>query len=378
MLKIAFIFNHHFFLGGGEISFSELILKLERKSFKPLIIVPEIGQITEYFKDKNFSVVSTPFEPLKRIFPVTPIGSLFMLVKVLKRGQIDIIHANGSRACLYSTLAGRILGLPVLWHVRETIQDHFFYDGFMGLLAARILCVSKSVKQKRFSRFPRSIMSKIKVIHNGVNTDLFQSKYDSRKNIRSELGISDSNILFGIVGNMIPLKGQDIFLQALAKVYRSRPNIDIRALLIGRSLHKQYYAKLERLVSDLELKNQVLFIDHITDIPRIYSALDVFVLPSQREGFSRSILEAMSSGLPILATKISEIQEAVSEPENALLVEFGDIEGMASAVIKLAEDKEMQKTMGKNNRKKAVEKFDLKIHVKAIEAIYKEMIFSKT
>jgi glycosyltransferase involved in cell wall biosynthesis len=375
IFKVAFIFNNHFFLGGGEISFTELILHLDRKSFEPLILVPEKGEIATYFKDKNYRVISTPFAPLKRFFFATPLWSLLMLISVLKRSRIDIIHVNGSRACLYSTIAGRILGLPVIWHVRETIKDLFLYDGFMGLLATRILCVSKSVKKKKFRRFPRPIMHKTTIIHNGVNTMAFQKNDDSREKIRSELGITDNDVLFGIIGNMIPLKGQDIFLLALAKAKGYRPDLRVKLILVGRSLFPDFRKKLERLVSELRLENRVLFSGYIENVTKIYSALDVFALPSQREGFSRSILEAMSSGLPVLATRISEIEEAVSEPENALLVGFGDIEGLASCIIKLAEDKALRNTMRRNNRKKAVEKFDLMTHARAIEEIYREIIF---
>ena len=130
---------------------------------------------------------------------------------------------------------------------------------------------------------------------------------------------------------------------------------------------------LHQLVIDSDLNGDVIFLDYSERILEILSALDVFVLPSQREGFSRSLLEAMSIGLPVLATKISEIEEAVSDNGNALLVDYNDVEEMAFGIIKLCEDKELRKKMGKSNRNRVIEKFNLESHTKSIETIYQSL-----
>ena len=371
-LRIGFVFNHSFFLGGGEISFKELILHLDRKSFEPFIFVPAKGEIATYFKHKNYRVILSPFAPLKRFFAGTPVWSILMFIRLLKKSRINIIHANGSRACFYSILAGILLNIPVIWHVRETIKDHFFYDGFMGLCANKIICVSKGVQKKRFSTFPKRITKKIAVIYNGVTINSFKRDVDWRNKIRSQLKIDNDCILFGIVGNFIPLKGHDFFLQALAKAVELRPDLKMNALMIGRqSLDSRFYESLKQLVIELRLEERVLFMDYVFHIAEIYSALDILALPSMREGFSRSLLEAMSAGLPILASKIDEIEEAIRYPRNGLLVKFGDIEGMASAILTLSKDKKLRKTMGFNNQKRASLQFNIMNHVKSIEEMYR-------
>ena len=105
-------------------------------------------------------------------------------------------------------------------------------------------------------------------------------------------------------------------------------------------------------------------------IVEIFSALDIFVLPSRREGFSRSLLEAMSSGLPVLATKLSEIEEAVPNGENAILVNFNDVENLAAAIIQLYEDEKLRTKLGARNRKRVVGEFDLLSYAKTTEYIY--------
>ena len=372
-LRIAYIFNHSFFLGGGEISFYQLILRLNKNLFEPVVVVPESGEIERKLNEKEINVFVNPLPPLKRLILTNPIHALLKLAKLLKNSDVDIIHANGSRACFYAGLVGQMLRIPVIWHVRETIKDFFFYDGLLAWLVESIVCASRGVQSKRFGRFGSHIKQKIVVVYNGVDTSEFRINRSYRQKVRKEIGVSENDILFGAVGNIVPLKGQDFFLKALAKAKAHRPDLVAKALLIGRPLDSFFNEMLHQLVIDSDLNGDAIFLDYSERILEILSALDVFVLPSQREGFSRSLLEAMSIGLPVLATKISEIEEAVSDNGNALLVDYNDVEEMAFGIIKLCEDEELRKNMGKSNRNRVIEKFNLRSHTKSIETIYQSL-----
>jgi glycosyltransferase involved in cell wall biosynthesis len=124
------------------------------------------------------------------------------------------------------------------------------------------------------------------------------------------------------------------------------------------------------LVLAKNLDTNVIFRNYSEKIIEIFPALDVFVLPSKREGFSRSLLEAMSESLPVLGSKISEIEEAVPNEQYGLLVDFNDVKKMASAIIKLSENDKLRKNMGQRNRRRAVQYFDLKTHARLVETIY--------
>jgi len=373
--RIAFVFNHDFFLGGGERSFSELIQNLNRRIYNPIVVVPGQGEIKEYFEGNEASVLVTPFPPLKYILIGHPVFSLVAFCRVLKENCVNIIHANGSRACFYSVLAGRMLSTPVVWHVRETIKDFFFYDGFLGSLAKIIICVSRGVQSKRFERFGTKIGDKIRIIYNGVDTQAFRTDGNKREKTRKKLGVKENEILYGIIGNFIPLKGQDFFLRALARAKEQRPGLRVTLLMVGRALDPTFEKALRRLVSGLKLDSTVLFHDYTQNIAEIFSALDVFVLPSKREGFSRSLLEAMSCGLPILATRLDEVEEAVSRDEGGILIDFGDVEKMGSAIITLCENSGLRKEMGGRNRKRAIERFSLRAHAESVQEIYTKLLF---
>jgi glycosyltransferase involved in cell wall biosynthesis len=371
-IKVAFVFNHAFFLGGGEISFSELIRTLNKNSFEPVILVPSSGEIAAFFEKQKVEVLVTPFPPLKQVLG-RRVPSLGRLLAALKQTKPDIIHANGSRACFYSVLAGRILRIPVLWHVRETLKDLFFYDAFLGLASKSIVCVSKSVGIKRFGRFGPLLEKKISVVYNGVDTSRFVRDEQARDHMRKRLSIQGNDVLFGMLGNIIPRKGYEFFLQSLAEAKKLNSQLPAKALIVGRPLDTGYHAMLIQLISDLHLQGNVIFEDYAENVQPILSAMDVFVLSSRSEGFSRALLEAMSSGLPVLASRISEIEEAVANQENAILIGFGDIESMASAIITFSENEALRKKMGERNRERAVEAFDLKAHASAVENLYRKV-----
>jgi glycosyltransferase involved in cell wall biosynthesis len=369
-MRIAYIFNHPYFLGGGEISLLELIKSIDRDRFKPIIVVPESGEVEETLHRRNENVVVTPFPPIKQTLTGTPFVALKKLINFLAQRKVDIIHANGSRACLYAGLAGRMGAVPVVWHVRETIRDFRLYDGLLGLLSNSIICVSQSVKYKRFSRFGRGINNKIHVVYNGVDTSRFSEKDEQRKKTRNELEITDKDILFGMIGSIVPLKGQDFFLEGLAKAVKNKPDLPLKTVIVGRALDPGYQEKLRRFVLEKDLSHIVLFQNYRENISEIYSALDVFVLSSKREGFSRSILEAMSSNLPVLASKIDEIEEAVLDGENGILVNWNDVDRLAAAIIQLAQNENMRQRMGQLGRQRVVEKFDLSCHVESVQNLY--------
>jgi glycosyltransferase involved in cell wall biosynthesis len=349
-ITIGFIFNHSFFLGGGEISFFELIRKLDRERFKPIVIVPASGEIERKLQNDNIEVHSIPFPSLKSLIKFSPLKALINLINFLKKSKIDLIHVNGSRVCLYGAIAGRIIKKPVIWHVRESLTDLLFYDFLLATLANVIVCVSRSVQLKRFGRFGQKVNKKISVVYNGVDTSKFQKCSKKRNEVRAQLSLKSSEILIGLIGNIIPRKAQDFFLKGFAKAKEIQPELSAQVLLIGHYLNKRYSDYLRQLATDLGLHSNVIFHEFSDEIPNILSALDIYALSSKSEGFCRSLLEAMSSGLPIIATRISEIEEAIIENKNGILVDFMDIEKMASAIITLCKNETMRNEIGRNNR----------------------------
>lgn len=211
------------------------------------------------------------------------------------------------------------------------------------------------------------------VIYNGVDNYRFNKNLKLRNMVRKTLGV-ENEILFGIIGNIIPLKQQDFLIKGFAKAKEKRPMISAKILIIGRLLDLEFNKKLRKLVMELNLDCDVIFKSYSDNIIEVFSAIDVFALLSKREGFSRSLIEAMSIGLPVLATKIGEIEEAVLNGENAILVNLNDIESLAFAIIQLVEHENLRKKMGRRNKERVIERFSITHHVESIQTIYSEIM----
>ena len=262
----------------------------------------------------------------------------------------------------------------MIWHVRESLKDLLLYDGLLSLLSNVIICVSKSVRDRRFERFGRLIRKKIFVVYNGVDTVKFNPTTSGRNRIRNALNIEKDEVFFGIVGNIIPRKGQDFFLRAFVAACEKNSAVSKKLLIIGRPLDLNFFTKLQHIMSENSLRDRVIIEDYCESISDYLAALDVFVLPSKSEGFARSLIEAMSSGLPVLATKINEIEEAVIDGENGILVKFGAVDEMASAICRLAANSSLRKKMGTLNNRWVGSRFGLQHHAKAIARVYQKIV----
>lgn len=371
-IKIAYLFNHHFFLGGGEISFYELIREIDNEVFEPVSLLPEKGDLSERLSSLDLKTHITKFPPLKQI--IFKFREFINLIWVLKNEQIKLIHANGSRVCFYACLAGRIIGIPVVWHVRETVKDHFCYDGLLALLASKIICVSKGVKRKRFKRFGLWVKKKIVVIHNGVDTVKFKMNNNERKYIREKFGVDPKVTLIGIIGNIIPIKGHDFLLKGLLKTKMMKPDLLLKLLIIGRKTDSEFYQKIINFIFKNNLNKNVIIEDYSTNVNEIFSAIDILALPSQREGFSRTLVEGMSIGLSVVGTNLDEIKEAVSDNNKNFLVEYNDTGMLAASIVKLAKDKNYRVNMGLQNRNRVIELFQISKHARLVEKVYKEQL----
>lgn len=364
-------------MGGGEISLSELIQKSDHNRFESLIVVPAQDEIFREYSRLHHKVEVAAIPSLKEKGGLAASQAIAQMKKTFKQNPVHVIHANGSRVCFYCSIVGRLLGIPVVWHVRESTKDWFLYDGLLGMLSTSILCVSKSVTTKRFHRFGIFFRDKLRVIYNGVDTQTFVPDSERRRHFRNKLGILDSDMLFGLVGNIVQRKRQDFFLRSLARAQKKSENLSVKVVIAGRPIDTRFLQKLKSIVSDNGLEDCVHFLDFIDTIHNLYPAFDIFVLTSESEGFPRSVIEAMSCGLPILGSDIPEIREAVRDPENGTLVPLNNIEEMASAIVRMSTDIRRLQAIGHVNRQKAMKKFSIACHVQEVGNLHVQLLRRK-
>lgn len=216
--------------------------------------------------------------------------------------------------------------------------------------------------------------SKITQIYNGVDF----SKFECRRNLKRELFPLSflphgQAVVLGTVGRLAQVKDQGSILAALALLFDRRPELKmtVRVVLVGDGPEREV---LQRQVSELGLSDHVWLAGDRTDIPELLQSMDIFMLPSLGEGLSNTVLEAMASGLPVIATDVGGNPELVVPGVTGLLVSVGDSEGLSLAMQDLIETPERRQTMGASARKSIENKFDWGRAVEEYFAVYDKLL----
>jgi glycosyltransferase involved in cell wall biosynthesis len=257
--------------------------------------------------------------------------------------------------------------------VRVSTPEKKSFEKFLFNRAHKVIAVSKAASQ-RFQEF-ESAQEKVVIIYNGVDlTEFTPQPPDSQ--LREEFGIEKDRILVGTLGQLIPGKGQDVFLKAAAQVIKQTPEVKFMIVGDGNQFYRQ---KLEDLSKDLGLSGKVVFTGFREDIPRITSLLDISVLPSTThlEGLSRVIIEAMASSKPVIATNSGGNPEAVEDGITGILVPPEDSHSLAESILDLIKDETKRNRMGEAGRTRAEKLFSIENNISQIEKIYEELLCQK-
>ncbi len=211
---------------------------------------------------------------------------------------------------------------------------------------------------------------KITLLGNGVDLDRFGPDPEHRRTVRAELGFGDDDIVFGVVGRLVAEKGFVELFDVVDRLAGSHPNV--RWMVVGPDDPDKPDALDRGMVRRAE-EEGVRFLGARTDMERLYPAMDVFVLPSHREGFSRSGMEAAACGVPIITSDVRGCRQVVRDGETGLLVPVRHPDLLRAAVISLANDADRRATMGKAGRALAEKEFDQRHQVDVTLATYHDL-----
>ncbi len=300
---------------------------------------------------------------------------------LLKRNRINVIYCNGTQAKVVGALMGVINWCPVIWHVRN-IQQTKLLGSVINTLARlpvvrRIICVSGAAADQ----FPRG-REKLVVIHNGIDIGDYDPASTSGE-IRSAYGLTDGTVVVGSTGRIVPRKGYEMFIEAAGIALGGlgdRRN-DVKFVIVGDTpyfFREDHLGKLKKMVMDAGLEDSFIFTGFKKDVRPFLKDFDIFVIPSSYpDPFPRSVIEAMSFGLPVVGFRAGGIVESVDDGVTGILSEPGSIRKMADAVLRLTADEGLRESMGRAGRERVKEKFSAQAVALKIEGIILEVSSSR-
>jgi glycosyltransferase involved in cell wall biosynthesis len=278
----------------------------------------------------------------------------------IRKESPDIIMTHGFNGAFVAALAARGLHIPIVssWHgdyypstLSQKIRKPFF-DTLLKLLfryvVKEIITVSNFSKSALVSK--RIATHKISVVHNGIPPEPLNSDY--AQDIRNELRIQDGQLLVGTACRLASQKGLEWFLKAIAIVVKTHSNI--KFVLWGDGPQKEY---LLDLINDLGIREHITMPGYRSDIHHCLPALDIFCMSSYAEYFSIALLEAMRSGIPIVATAVGGNPEAIESGKDAILIPPADPKALAEGIITLADNLELRDEMAFNARERFLAEF---------------------
>ena len=350
---------------GGERYLVALATELDRKRFRPTVIVPEPGPLVDRLHALD---VETHCLPLNGQL-VNPIA-LLSLAQTLRRLRPAIVQSHGARSNVYTRLAARVAGVPV---VLSTVHNSLFDYEVAGWrrrayvlaervtspLSHRIIAVSDAIARDLGVRYGIDT-ARLVVIHNGIDAWAFRPTRP-RAAVRAELGLADRDRVVMMAGRMTPQKGWDVLLDAAARL---GARADLVWVLVGDG-------PLRRVLSEraAALGVAVRFTGARDDMADLLDCADVVVLASRSEGLPFTLLEAMALGKPVVATRVGGVPEVVEHGRSGRLVSRDDPAALATAIAAVLDSPEAA-AMGARGRARVEAAFTLDAMVRALEDLY--------
>jgi glycosyltransferase involved in cell wall biosynthesis len=211
--------------------------------------------------------------------------------------------------------------------------------------------------------------ARIRVLPNGVDTSRFARRSGAREEFRGRLGLSPESVVLGSVGRMVPIKDHKTLLQAAEPLIGR--GLPVQLLLVGSGPELSKHQEFVR--ASPILSGRTRFVGSTAEVPSLLSAMDVFVLPSLSEGMSNTILEAMASSLPVVATNVGGNPELVEDERSGLLFQPGDVTGLKDRLERLVRDPGARQELGESARKRAVHHFSLERMILRYRDLYLEL-----
>ncbi len=327
----------------------------------------------------RFLAVSDLEYDLLRVGPYLDPAASWQLARIIEKRTPRIIHIHLSRdLALVSLACSFARSRPALIlhkHIASAGNKRDIFHRYLYGKLAAVVAVSEYVKQSLVESCPLQA-NRVKVIFNGVGTSRFELRHrenePGRDSLRKELGAADpGTVLAGVVGRLEPRKGQEVFLEAAAKVAGRIEKL--RFAVVGAP-EGEYDRFLKKRCEVLGLEDKVVFSGYRKDSQAVFAALDILVVPSFEEAFGLVAGEGMLAGLPVIGADSGALPEFIEKGRTGLLVPVRDSDALADALARLAESGDLRRELGESARAWVRENLSMERILDQIDNLYEECV----
>ncbi|MDD3895152.1 MAG: glycosyltransferase family 4 protein [Syntrophomonadaceae bacterium] len=353
-------------LGGAQTHILHLATHLSHE-FDICVVMGVKGPLWDALEERGIPVYHSP-SLVRAVSPFRDLLCLHEIVKLFKKVKPDLISTHSSKAGILGRLAARLCSIPVIftahgWSFTEGLpQNQRSYYILAERIAARwstrIICVSEYDRQLAIKcgvGRPEQIIT----IHNGMP---LIPGYELAKTGR------ENPVRLIMVARFSEQKDYQLLFRALTEI---KNNKAFEMFLVGDG---PLFLESQEMVQQLGLNNEVKFLGARNDVPALLAEAQIFVLISKWEGFPRSVLEAMRSGLPVIASDVGGTRESVIDDETGFLIPRGDIDILKDRLLKLINDPDLRGQMGKSGYRRFMSNFTFEHMLEKTLKVYREII----
>jgi len=333
---------------------------------------------------KRLEALGVPVRMGKRDSIKQPIRfaiSLFSLVRDLmdfiESKHIQVIQSHSGQANQMGVAISKLSRVPAFPTVHSTMAfvnkrsrwDLSVYlikvvDGFIYRMAYRVLAVSQEIKEIVLKTYGLKD-HKVIVLKNGI---IFKDSIVAPVELKNEFLVSKNKLKLLAVGRLVPLKGFDILVRAVAEVVNQGVH-DLLVLVAGDGEER---LRLEELILDLDLGSYIKLIGLRHDVIALMKSSDLFVMPSLYEGLSIAMIEAMACGLPIIASAAPGIKDFIKNDQNGLLFPVQDHKALAQRILMLVNDEDMRTRLSQGARESFEKEYDMRRNIKSLDMLFRK------
>jgi glycosyltransferase involved in cell wall biosynthesis len=377
---------------GGEIALVRMLEAIDRSQVHPSVVLAEDGELRSALERIGIDVQVVPLSDSVRDVRKDAVGVGSMgkagalleflrysrrIASIAKNGRFDIIHTNSLKSDFYGGLAGRLAGIPVVWHMRDHIDSSYLPSQAVSLvrLFARtlprfVVANSASTLRQLLPETRGLPGNRARVVHGGIDPP-GGGEWPLDPPRRTPNPIPR----IGMVGRIARWKGQHVMLEAAAKL-RDK-GLQVRWVVVGTALfgEEAYEAELKQRTLELGLQNEIDWVGFSKQIPELMRSFDIFVHTSiSPEPFGQVVIEAMSEAVPVVGADAGGVREILEEGNCGILTPPGDHQALADAVESLLRDPERARQMGDDGYRRMTSTFTARRTADNMVSVFRDVL----
>jgi glycosyltransferase involved in cell wall biosynthesis len=300
------------------------------------------------------------------------LGTLPRVLNEILRYQPHVLHAHDYKTDLLGVFCSKALRIPVVTtlhgNVTHSKRLSFYYklDRWALRRMRKVIAVSSDTAE--LAAAARVPGDRIVLIHNGIDLEQYQRTL-SREQARSRLGWETRPLVIGAVGRLMPEKGFDVLIRAIAQLRKN--GWSVRLVICGEGAERTH---LESLIRELGCVESVSLLGHRTDVSDVLQACDAFVLSSRREAMPNVVLEAMALGVPVVATRVAGVPEMLEHERTGLIIDIDNVNETAASIHCVTHDREMANRLSRAARDDCERRFCFRVRMQREQAVYDDLL----